>query len=103
MKNKYKLLLLFISLLHIFYQKYVQRLRSELNQLQMENADLRAEVTRLRYTAHPANAHVNAAVTQRQLKVKVNQLAVENQDLKSAVGKMRYTVHPGNEDNTTGK
>ena len=66
-------------------------IKLKLNQIQTENDDLRSEVMRLRYTAHPGNFEVNPAIDQQKLKVKVNMLANENEDLKSAVGKMRYT------------
>ena len=76
-------------------------LKQQLNQVRTENVDLRAEIVRLRYLAHPANDHVNAEQKEETLKVQINHLANENDDLKSVVGKMRYTNQPGNIEEQT--
>lgn len=89
----------FSNVLYLYHQdesgKNLTTLKEQLNQVETENQDLRAEIMRLRYSAHPANDHVNSQVREETLKDQVNQLATENNDLKSVVGRMRYTGYPG--------
>lgn len=69
-------------------QVEVGSLRQKINQLQLENEDLRQVIVRLRYGKPPAppitDAHQN----------KLNQLETENKDLKVEIGKIRYGKPP---------
>ena len=72
-------------------------LKNALNQLRVENADLKKLVLGMRYTQHPGNeADISKPVdgTSKLLKVKINELANENDEMKYLLRKLRYTPQP---------